>query len=607
MSEFLGGIRTINKRDCATKNENLTRHTDSRFAEWGVKLHGALILMKSSPFRLALVLLSGAVVSNAGITFTCDPTINATVPGLCNTLQTTTAGIYNNTFSNINANVYVTFGATGLGSSSGFDNFVPYSTYVSAATANANGSTVQTAAAAALKNNAAPIYTGNVKVSAAQGLSLGFPGMTGITSTSANCELPATGCYVGIITMSNTASFYYRTGTIAPTAYDFFTTFEHEVNEVLGTSSCTDTSKATLMNSCGPGIPAAVDLFRYSAPGKLIPVSSLSTAPGAYFSYDGTNNVAPNLFFNTLSNGNDYADFISADCGSAGPFYVQNGTGCPGGSPGLDITNDGNVEINTLNALGYTLTPVAGLPAVSASGVVTTGLKATTAEPGSWVTIYGTNLAPTTTNWSNAIVNGNLPTSLGGVSVSINGKAAYIYYISPTQLNVQAPDDAATGQVNVTVTTPTGTSAPATVTLASVSPAFFTLDGKYVAGVIPSATGAYLPGTPNSYDLVGPTGMFPYSTRPVKKGEIVALYMTGFGAGSPAVAAGKVVTSASQTIYPVSLSIGGVVVSGTAYITGAGLYQMNITIPATAASGDNILQATVNGVQSQTGVYITVQ
>ena len=202
------------------------------------------------------MLLSGAVVSNASITFTCDPTINATVPGLCNTLQTTTAGIYNNTFSNINANIYVTFGATGLGASTGFDNFVPYSTYVSAATANANGSTVQTAAAAALKNNAAPIYTGNVKVSAAQGLSLGFPGMTGITSTSANCELPATGCYVGIITMSNTATFYYRTGTIAPTAYDFFTTLEHEVNEVLGTSSCTDTSKATLMNSCGPGIPA---------------------------------------------------------------------------------------------------------------------------------------------------------------------------------------------------------------------------------------------------------------------------------------------------------------------------------------------------------------
>jgi uncharacterized protein (TIGR03437 family) len=468
---------------------------------------------------------------------------------------------------------------------------------------------VQTAALAALNSYSAPIYgSGMVNVSAALGLSLGLPGMTGTTSTGSACNLPATGCYVSMITLTNVPStFYFRTGTQPSSAYDFFTTVEHETNEVLGTSSCIDTTGPALTDSCGAGVPSAVDLFRYSAAGKLIPDSALSTAPGAYFSYNGgTSDVVPNLFYSTLANGSDYADFVS-NC-PATPLYVQNATGCPGQDAGTDITNDGGPEINILNALGYTLTPVTGLPVISKSGVVTSGTTVTTIEAGSWVAIYGTNLSPVSRSWTSAdIINGNLPTNLSGVSVTINGKSAYVYYISPTQINVQAPDDAAAGTVSVAVTTPAGTSASTTVTLASVSPAFFTLDGKYAAGVIPSSTGAYLAGTPNSYDLLGPTGMYSYNTRPVKKGELLELFSTGFGPGGTPVVSGKVFSGAAQTIYPVSLSLGGVAINTVAYITGAGLYQINITIPANAASGDNALTAIVNGVQSPTGIYVTVQ
>ena len=549
------------------------------------------------------------MLAPGGVTYTCDPNINATVAGLCNTLNTTTTALYNNTFSNLNASIYIMFGPTGLGASSGYFNLVPYSTYVTAATISAGGSAVQTAAAAALKAYAQPVYgNGMVNLSAALGASLGIAGMSGTTSSGNFCNYPGTGCYAGIIIITNDpgTQLYYRTGTIGRNAFDFFTVVEHETDEVLGTSSCIDTTGPTLSNDCGTGVPAAVDLFRYSALGKLVTVSSLSTAPGAYFSYNGgTSDVAPNLFYNTLSNGDDYGDFAST-CPAA-QYYVQDAVGCAGTAAGLDITNDGNVEINMLNALGYTM-GASALPAISKSGVVNSATASTTViEAGSFATIYGTNLSPVIQTWTSSIVNGVLPSSLGGVSVMINNKMAYVEYVSPTQINVQAPDDAATGTVNVTVTTPAGTSTAATVTLAAVSPAFFTLDGKYVAGVIPSATGVYNPGTPNSYDLVGPTGQFPYNTRPAKKGELVELYMTGFGAGSPAVGAGKVIGGATQTIYPVSLSIGGVVVNGSAYIVGAGLYQMNVTIPATAASGDNALQAMVDGVQSPTGIAITIQ
>ncbi len=56
------------------------------------------------------------------------------------------------------------------------------------------------------------------------------------------------------------------------------------------------------------------------------------------------------------------------------------------------------------------------------------------------MTIQGANLASTTNTWANAIVNGQFPTTLDGVSASVGGKAAYIYYVSPTQINAVAPD-----------------------------------------------------------------------------------------------------------------------------------------------------------------------
>ena len=66
------------------------------------------------------------------------------------------------------------------------------------------------------------------------------------------------------------------------------------------------------------------------------------------------------------------------------------------------------------------------------------------------MTIKGTNLADKTDTWSHSIVNGQLPTSLDGVSVTMGGKPAYVYYISPDQLNVLAPDLPA-GPATVTV------------------------------------------------------------------------------------------------------------------------------------------------------------
>jgi len=141
-------------------------------------------------------------------------------------------------------------------------------------------------------------------------------------------------------------------------------------------------------------------------------------------------------------------------------------------------------------------------PSIFVDGVVPLFSKANgnnSIQPGSWISVYGSNLASGTTAW-----NGDFPTSLSGTSVKVNGKPAYLWFVSTGQINFQAPDDTATGPVYVEVTTAKGT-ALATVTLARFAPAFSLLDATHVTGIIlrPNGSGTNGGGT---YDILGPTG-----------------------------------------------------------------------------------------------------
>jgi len=76
-------------------------------------------------------------------------------------------------------------------------------------------------------------------------------------------------------------------------------------------------------------------------------------------------------------------------------------------------------------------------------------------DANTWVEVKGQNLskADDSRTWGNSdFVNNNLPTALDGVSVTVNGKNAYVYYISPTQINILTPPDAMQGAVLVQVT-----------------------------------------------------------------------------------------------------------------------------------------------------------
>jgi uncharacterized protein (TIGR03437 family) len=236
----------------------------------------------------------------------------------------------------------------------------------------------------------------------------------------------------------------------------------------------------------------------------------------------------------------------------------------------------------------------ANAPLIAEGGVVPVYSASNTIQQGSWISIYGSKLADATTVW-----NGDFPTTLANVSVTINNKPGYLWFVSPGQLNLQAPDDTSTGLVNVTVTNPNG-SFTSSVTLAAASPSFSLLDSKHAATLVFNPDG--------TYDIVGPTGAFPFPTRPVKADEVIVLYGVGFGPTTPAVPGGKPVTTAAPTASVVTLTIGGVNATVTySALVLAGLYQINAKVPAGLLSGDQPIRASVAGVQTETGPVITLR
>ena len=206
--------------------------------------------------------------------------------------------------------------------------------------------------------------------------------------------------------------------------------------------------------------------------------------------------------------------------------------------------------------------------------------------PGSWVAIFGSNLAPVgdVRKWveGTEIVNGTLPLSLDGTSATVNGQPAVIEFISPNQVNIQPPDDTTIGPVQVVIKSAIGTTFPFTVQLAQFAP-----------GLFPS-TAPYLVAQHSDNSYVTPLS-------PAKPGEVIILWGTGFGPASPPVSAGKVFSGSNQLANPVTITIGGQsALVDFAGIVGAGLVQINVHVPSGLANGDAPVVATAGGIPTQT-------
>ncbi|MGH9632406.1 MAG: IPT/TIG domain-containing protein, partial [Bryobacteraceae bacterium] len=233
-------------------------------------------------------------------------------------------------------------------------------------------------------------------------------------------------------------------------------------------------------------------------------------------------------------------------------------------------------------------TPAASV--IEASGIVTAtsfgGFAA--AAPGSFIEIYGSNLAGESRSWSEAdFTDGNAPTVLDEVSVTVNGQAAYVSFISPTQLNVQVPAGVPSGgPVPVVVTHNGQPSAPVMLEIGSfagglLAPAAFQVSGKQYAAAIHPGSGAFV----SNGDIPG------VPAAPAVPGQRIDFYGTGFGPVTPdgTLVAGKIVREATTLSTPVRFTIGQsdaqVVFAGLAQGL-VGVYQFSVIVPADAPDGD---------------------
>jgi uncharacterized protein (TIGR03437 family) len=222
-----------------------------------------------------------------------------------------------------------------------------------------------------------------------------------------------------------------------------------------------------------------------------------------------------------------------------------------------------------------------------------------TIAPNSWVEIKGSNLGPAgdTRIWQGPdFVNNQLPTSLDGVSVTVNGVPAYVYYISPTQVNILTPPNAISGSVPVQVSENGVISASFMVQAQAESPSFFVFGGgPYIAAT--HANGGYL----------GPTSLYPGLTTPAQPGETITMYANGFGSTSTPVVSGSETQSGTLSPIP-AITIGGVPATVTfAGLVAPGEFQFNVIVPPSLGNGDQPTMATYNGLTTQAGTLITVQ
>jgi uncharacterized protein (TIGR03437 family) len=262
----------------------------------------------------------------------------------------------------------------------------------------------------------------------------------------------------------------------------------------------------------------------------------------------------------------------------------------------VEVSNSIGSAMSSPATLSIGTTPVLA-PVIAA--VVNAEGGSATIGPNTWVVIAGSGLAAVgdSRSWQGSdFVNNRMPVQLDGVSVTMNGKNAFVSYISSNQVNVLTPPDLAPGPVRVTVTTGGIASAAFTTQAQQCSPSFFIF-----------GAGPYVIATHADGSLIGPATLYPGLTTPAKPSEVVVLYANGFGPVSPPVTSGLDAQSGSLPVLPV-IQIGGISASVQfAGLISPGLFQFNVVVPATATNGNKTLTAQYNGLATQSGVLLTVQ
>jgi uncharacterized protein (TIGR03437 family) len=232
-----------------------------------------------------------------------------------------------------------------------------------------------------------------------------------------------------------------------------------------------------------------------------------------------------------------------------------------------------------------------GPPASALNAVVSAAdYRADGVAPGAIVSLWGTSLASGTIT---APMPFPLPTSLGDTKVTFGGIPAPLFFVSPGQVNAQAPFEVPPGSAVVEVTSNLGV-ARMTVTVAAAGPGIFTrnMQGRGEGAILDAQT--YRPIT---------------AADPAEAGEWIQIYCTGLGAVDGAVTTGDVPpTPPPRIIGELVVQIDGQPLTpdwaGLAprYV---GLYAVNVKLPSDVSAGTHQLQIAMSGAVSNTVTFST--
>jgi uncharacterized protein (TIGR03437 family) len=265
----------------------------------------------------------------------------------------------------------------------------------------------------------------------------------------------------------------------------------------------------------------------------------------------------------------------------------------------------GTVTINSSMALQpatvtVNLTVAAPTPPVLLAVANAASYAATGLAPGENIVIGGTSIGPPQITGLQLNSNGTVATTVANTTITFDGIPAPIVYVSATQSSVMVPYEISGRATTTMIVTYNGTpSAPVVYNVVPTSPGIYTQNAQG------TGLGAILN---QDFSLNGPNNR-------AAKGSTIAVYMTGEGITNPPSTTGGVATGANSLnhpVLPVTATVGGVAAT-VAYAGSApgdvyGIMQVNVTIPAGAASGASVpIVISVGNTPSQSGVTVAIQ
>jgi len=200
-----------------------------------------------------------------------------------------------------------------------------------------------------------------------------------------------------------------------------------------------------------------------------------------------------------------------------------------------------------------------------------------------------------------------MPTKIGGISVTINGKPAYVWWFCSAattpacandQINVLSPLDGTVGQVQIVVTNQAVSSAAISINMLAIAPSILLWD----------TTGHSVSQHVDFSDL-GPLNLFPAgpATTPAHPSETVIVYGIGFGLPTAPLVDGSSLQSGTLPVLPTCQMAGAPAPVIAAVLVSPGLYALGVTVPAGSVSGDNAISCSYQNAPTPAGDLLPVQ